>query len=61
MARIQDTIFEDFYRRLSETDGFTEAKIEQLRRTFGGSKKPKTADIIKALCEKPADDLHDTD
>jgi hypothetical protein len=51
MATIQEEIFEAFYRKLSDTEGFTEAKVKALRELFDGGKKPKAADIIRALAE----------
>lgn len=55
MACVQDEILEEFYRRLSKAEGFTDARVQQLREIFGGTKKPKPADLIKVFSEKPAE------
>lgn len=57
MASIQDDILKEFYRRLSETEGFTEARVQQLRGLLSGSTKPKSVDLIKAFSEKPTEVL----
>jgi hypothetical protein len=51
MATIQEEILDTFYRKLAETEGFTEAKVKALRELFDGGKKPKAADVIRALAE----------
>lgn len=57
MASIQEDILEEFYRRLVKAEGFTEAKVEQVRNLFSGSKKPKATDLIKAFSESSKESL----
>ena len=57
MATIQEEILEEFYRRLEKVDGFTTAKMKQVRDLFGGSKKPKAADLMKVFSENPKENL----
>jgi hypothetical protein len=57
MATIQEEILEEFYRRLEKADGFTTAKMNQVRDLFGGSKKPKAADLMKVFSENPKENL----
>ena len=57
MASIQEDILEEFYRRLTKAEGFAEEKVNQVRDLFGGSKKPKAADVIKVFSEKPKESL----
>ena len=51
MASIQEEILEEFYSKLANAEGFDKERAEQLRALFGGKKKPKAADVIKALSE----------
>ena len=51
MATIQEEVLDTFYRKLAETEGFTEAKVQALRELFSGGKKPKAADVIRVLAE----------
>jgi hypothetical protein len=57
MASIQEDIFEEFYRRLAKADGFTEAKVKQIRELFSSSKKPKATDVMKVLSESSKESL----
>ena len=57
MATIQEEILEEFYRRLEKADGFTPAKMKQVRDLFSGSKKPKAADLMKVFSENPKENL----
>ena len=57
MATIQEEILEEFYRRLEKADGFTEAKMKKVRDLFGGSKKPKAADLVTVFSENPKENL----
>ena len=57
MASIQEEILEEFYRRLAKADGFTQAKMKQVRDLFSGSKKPKAADLMKVFSENPKENL----
>lgn len=57
MASIQEEILEEFYRRLAKADGFTEAKMKQVRDLFSGSKKPKAADLMKVFSENSKENL----
>jgi hypothetical protein len=57
MARIQDEILEEFYRRLVKADGFTAEKTEQVRDLFSGGKKPKATDLIKVFSESSKESL----
>jgi hypothetical protein len=57
MATIQEKILAEFYRRLLKAEGFTEAKVEQVRDLFSGSKKPKPADLIKVFSESSKEGL----
>jgi len=57
MATIQEEILEEFYRRLEKADGFTTAKMNQVRDLFCGSKKPKAADLMKVFSENPKENL----
>lgn len=57
MANIQEDILEEFYKRLTEAEGFTEEKVKQLRTVFSNSKKPRAVDVIKALSENPKEKL----
>lgn len=57
MPTIQEEILEEFYRRLEKADGFTMAKMKQVRDLFGGSKKPKAADVMKVFSENPKENL----
>jgi hypothetical protein len=57
MASIQEDILEEFYRRLSEAEGFTEEKVKLVRELFSGSKKPKAADVIKVFSQSPKEEL----
>ena len=52
MASIQEEILEEFYRRLAAAEGFTEAKVKQVRDLFSGSKKPKAPDLMKVFSER---------
>ena len=51
MATIQEKILAEFFRKLTQSDGFTEAKVKQMRELFGGSRKPKAADLLKVFSE----------
>ena len=57
MASIQEEILEEFYRRLAKADGFTEAKVKQIRDLFSGSKKPKADDLMKVFSENSKENL----
>jgi len=57
MATIQKDILEEFYKRLAEADGFTEAMAKQIRDLFEGGKKPKAADLVKVLSVPSEDSL----
>ncbi len=57
MASIQEEILGEFYRRLAKTDGFTEAKMKQVRDLFSGSKKPKAADLMEVFSENAKENL----
>jgi hypothetical protein len=57
LASIQEEILEEFYKKLAQADGFTEAKVAQVRELFGGSKKPKAVDLIKIFAETPKENL----
>lgn len=57
MASIQEEIFEEFCQRLAKTDGFTPAKVKQLRDLFSAPKNPKAADVIKVLSESSKESL----
>jgi hypothetical protein len=57
MASIQEDILEEFYKRLTKAEGFTEDKVKLLRDLFSGSKKPKPADVIKVFSENPGENL----
>lgn len=57
MASIQEEILEEFYRRLAKADGFTQAKMKQVRELFSGSKKPKAADLMKVFSENQKENL----
>jgi hypothetical protein len=57
MASFQEEILEEFYRRLAKAEGFTEAKVKQVRDLFSGSKKPKAADLIKVFSESSKEKL----
>ena len=57
MATIQEEILEEFYRRLEKAEGFTEAKMKQIRDLFGGSKKPKAADLVTVFSKNPTENL----
>ncbi len=57
MASIQEEILEEFYQKLTQADGFTEAKVAQVRELFGGTKKPKAVDLIKVFAEMPKESL----
>lgn len=57
MLSIQEKILEEFYLKLAQADGFTEAKVNQVRELFSGSKKPKAADLIKVFTETPKETL----
>ena len=51
MATIQEEVLDAFYRKLAETEGFTEPKVQALRELFSVGKKPKPADVIRVLAE----------
>jgi hypothetical protein len=57
MATIQEEILEEFYQRLEKTDGFTKAKVKQLRDLFTASKKPKAPDLMKVFSETSKENL----
>jgi len=57
MPSIQEKILEEFYLKLALADGFTEAKVNQVRELFGGSKKPKAVDLIKVFAETSKENL----
>lgn len=57
MASIQEEILEEFYRRLAKGEGFTEAKVKQIRDLFSGNKKPKAADLMKVFSEGSKESL----
>jgi hypothetical protein len=57
MATIQKDILEEFYKRLSKSDGFTEAIVKQVQDLFDGSKKPKAADLAKIFSSSSEDSL----
>jgi hypothetical protein len=57
MANIQEKILEEFYRRLEEADGFTEAKLKQVRDLLSGGKKPKAADLMTVFSANPKENL----
>jgi hypothetical protein len=49
MANIQEEILEEFYMQLAAAEGFTPSVAKELRDLFSGPKKPKAADVTKAL------------
>jgi hypothetical protein len=51
MSSIQEEILEQFCSALKRAENFDEQRVEQIRILFGGKKKPKAADVIKALSE----------
>jgi hypothetical protein len=57
MASIQEDILEEFYKRLTKAEGFTENKVKLLRDLFSGSQKPKPADVIKVFSENPKENF----
>jgi hypothetical protein len=57
MATIQDDILEEFYKRLTKAEGFTEEKVKQVRELFSGHKKPKAIDLIKVFSESSKESL----
>ena len=57
MADIQNTILEEFCARLSQTNGFTPDKVDQIRELFTAGKKPKSSDLIKIFTEKSSEVL----
>ena len=57
MPSIQEKILEEFYLKLAQADGFTDAKVKQVRELFGGSKKPKAIDLIKVFAEMTKESL----
>lgn len=57
MADIQNTILEDFCTKLSQTSGFTQLQVDQIRELFTAGKKPKSSDLIKILTEKNSEAL----
>ena len=57
MASIQQEILDEFYRRLLKAQGFSEARVEQIRELFNGLKKPKAADLIKVFSENSKENL----
>jgi hypothetical protein len=57
MASIQEEILQELYRRLAKADGFTEARMKQIRDLFNGSKKPKAPDLMKVFSENSKESL----
>ena len=57
MATIQEKILEEFYRKLAQSEGFTEVKVKQVRELLGGGKKPKAADVLKVFSEDSKEKL----
>jgi hypothetical protein len=57
MATIQEEILDEFFRKLAETEGLTDAKVKKLRDLFSVGKKPKAADVIRVLSEPLKEDL----
>jgi hypothetical protein len=57
MSSIQEEILEDFYLKLAQADGFTAAKVKQVRELFEGSKKPKAVDLVKVFAETSQEGL----
>ena len=52
MADIQNTILEDFCAKLSQTNGFTQLQVDQIRDLFTAGKKPKSSELIKILLDR---------
>lgn len=57
MASIQEEILEEFYQKLAQVDGYTEAKLKKLRDLFSGGKKPKAPEVVKVLSENVKDEV----
>jgi hypothetical protein len=57
MASIQERILDEFFEKLTKAEGFTEARVEQMRELFSGRKKPKPADVMKVFSEGPKENL----
>lgn len=57
MATIQEEVLDTFYRKLAQTEGFAEAKVQALREIFSDGKKPKAADVIRVLAEPTKTEL----
>lgn len=57
MATIQEEVLAAFYTKLKDTEGVTDAKVQALRDILSGGKKPKAADVIRALAEPAKEEL----
>ncbi len=57
MSKIQQQIVEEFCRRLEGSPEFSPRVVEELRKLLCPGRKPKAADVVKALSTLPTDDV----
>ncbi len=57
MSKIQQQIVEEFCRRLEASREFSPAVVEELRKLLRPGRKPKAADVVKALSTLSTDDV----
>lgn len=57
MATLQQQIAEKFLKQLTESTDISAEKIERLRVTLSGEKKPKADDFVKIFTEPDHGDI----
>jgi hypothetical protein len=57
MPTIQENILEEFYKTLTDSEGFTAAMVEQLRSLIEAGKKLSAADLVTVLSRGSEENL----
>ncbi len=57
MPTIQENILEEFYKKLSESEGFNQAIVEQLRALLEADKKLNAAALVTVLSGSAEENL----
>lgn len=57
MPTIQENILEEFYKKLTDSEGFNDAMVEQLRELIEAGKKLSAADLATVLSRESEENL----
>lgn len=57
MPTIQENILEEFYKKLTDSEGFNDAMVEQLRELIEAGKKLSAADLATVLSRGSEENL----